>query len=256
MKFELVPILEKLRDLYLIPRGPDRFGAYIDLATGGATASKDIPYPPLITVNPMAKEHALEFVESWISLGAEDVARTMLEGANLRLESVEYSRSVKVGLSVLDDLKGGWTNRTFNDAARFKVSESLEKTGWVCVPIWTSEIPTLEELRTVVLESAFRAAFVVQHGDPKTLREMMTQEGAVAAFASCSLEFDNLESQQEELEYSRAVISAHLESTHQPTVIACLYGDEAAKELGYPPLGLSKNAGFQLALADALEARV
>jgi hypothetical protein len=256
MKFELVPILEKLRGLYLVPRGPNRFNAYIDLATGGASASKDIPYPPLVTVNPMAKDHALEFVESWISLNAEDVAKTVLEGANLRLESAEFSQTVKVGLSVLDDLKGGWTNRTFNDAARFKTAESLEKTGWVCVPLWTSEIPNLEELKMVVLESAFRAAFVVQHGDPKTLREMMAQEGLVAALASRSLEFDNLESQLEELEYSRAVIAPHLESTHQPTVIACLYGDEAAKELGYPALGLSKNAGFQLALADALEARV
>jgi hypothetical protein len=255
MKFELVPILEKLRDLYLIPRGPDRFQAYIDLATGGATATKDIPYPPLITVNPMAKEHALEFVESWISLGAEEVARTVLEEANVRLESVPFERTVKVGLSVLDDLKGGWTNRTFNDAARFKVGESLEKTGWVCVPLWTSEIPNLEALRPVVLESAFRAAYVVQHDDPKTLREMMAQEGAVAAFASRSLEFDRLESQHEELEYSRAVIAPHLDSMHQPTVIACLYGDEAAKELGYPPLGLSKSAGFQLALADALEVK-
>jgi hypothetical protein len=255
MKFELVPILEKLRDLYLVPRGPNRFNAYIDLATGGASASRDIPYPPLVTVNPMAKEHALEFVESWISLGAEDVAKTVLEEANLQLESAEFSQTVKVGLSVLDDLKGGWTNRTFNDAARFKTAESLEKTGWVCVPLWTSEIPNLEELKMVVLESAFRAAFVVQHGDPKSLREMMTQEGFVAAFANRLLEFDNLESQLEELEYSRAVIAAHLESTHQPTVIACLYGDEAAKELGYPALGLSKNAGFQLALADALEAR-
>jgi hypothetical protein len=250
MKFELVPILEKLRDLYLIPRGPDRFGAYIDLATAGATASKDIPYPPLVTVNPMAKEHALEFVESWITLGAEDVAKTVLKEANVRLESVGYSQTVKAGLSVLDDLKGGWTNRTFNDAARFKIAESLEKTGWVCVPVWTSEIPNLEELRTVLLESAFRAAFVVQHGDPKTLQEMMAQEGAVAAFANRFLGFDT-----EELEYSRAVIAPHLESTHQPTVIACLYGDDAAKELGYPPLGLSKNAGFQIALADALEVR-
>jgi hypothetical protein len=51
------------------------------------------------------------------------------------------------------------------------------------------------------------------------------------------------------------VIAPHLQSTHQPTVIACLYGDEAAKELGYPPLGLSKNAGFQIALADGLEVR-
>jgi hypothetical protein len=250
MKFELVPILEKLRDLYLIPRGPDRFQAYIDLATGGASATKDIPYPPLITVNPMAKEHALEFVESWIFLGAEDVARTVLEEANARLESVKYSRTVKVGLSVLDDLMGGWTNRTFNDAAKFKVGESLEKTGWVCLPVWTSEIPKLKELRTVVLESAFRAAFVVQHGDPKTLRGMIQQEGFVAAFANRSLELD-----AEELEYSRAVIAPHLESTHQPTVIACLYGDDAAKELGYPPLGLSKNAGFQIALDNALKVK-
>jgi hypothetical protein len=250
MKFELVPILEKLRDLYLIPRGPDRFQAYIDLATAGATATKDIPYPPLITVNPMAKEHALEFVESWIALGAEDVARTVLEEANTRLESVGYSQTVKAGLSVLDDLKGGWTNRTFNDAAKFKVGESLEKTGWLCVPVWTSEIPKLEELRTVVLESAFRAAFVVQHGDPKSLREMIAQEGFVAAFANRSLEFD-----ADELEYSRAVIAPHLDSTHQPTMIACLYGDEAAKELGYPPLGLSKNAGFQVALANELEVK-
>jgi hypothetical protein len=256
MKFELVPILEKLRDLYLIPRGPDRFGAYIDLATGGASAAKDIPYPPLITVNPMAKEHALGFVESLISLEVENVAQTVLEEANVRLESVEYPRTIKVGLSVLDDLKGGWTNRTFNDAARFKVAESLEKTGWLCVPVWTSEIPNLEELRAVVLESACRAAFVVQHGDPKTLREMIRQEGFVASFANRIFEFDNLESQLEELEYSRAVIAPHLESTHQPTVIACLYGDEAAKELGYPPLGLSKNAGFQIALANALEVRV
>ena len=250
MKFEPVPILEKLRDLYLIPRGPDRFSAYIDLATAGARATKDIPYPPLITINPMAKEHALEFVESWISLGAEDLARTVLEEANVRLEPVGFSQTIKVGLSVLDDLAGGWTNRTFNDAARFKVGESLEKTGWLCVPLWTSEIPKLEELRLVVLEAACRAAFVVQHGDPKTLREMMAQEGVVAAFSNRGLELD-----AEELEYSRAVIAPHLKSTHQPTVIACLYGDEAAKELGYAPLGLSRNAGFQIALADALEAR-
>jgi uncharacterized protein YjaZ len=256
MKFELVLILEKLRDLYLIPRGPNRFQAYIDLATGGATASKDIPYPPLITVNPMAKEHALEFVESLILLESEKVAQTVLEEANVRLESVEYPNAIKVGLSVLDDLKGGWTNRTFNDAARFKVGESLEKTGWLCVPVWTSEIPNLSELRAVVLEAACRAAFALEHGDPKSLREMMAQEGLVATFANRSLGFGNFEFDREELEYSRAVIAPHLDSTHQPTVIACLYGDEAAKELGYPPLGLSKNAGFQIALANALEVRV
>jgi hypothetical protein len=34
-------------------------------------------------------------------------------------------------------------------------------------------------------------------------------------------------------------------------VIACLFGDAAAKALGYPPQGLSDRAGFALALSEA-----
>jgi hypothetical protein len=34
-----------------------------------------------------------------------------------------------------------------------------------------------------------------------------------------------------------------------------MYGDEAAISVGYPPLGLSPRAGFQVALADALAER-
>lgn len=41
-----------------------------------------------------------------------------------------------------------------------------------------------------------------------------------------------------------------------PTVFTCLFGDEAAKRVGYPPLGLSYRAGCALALADARELRL
>jgi hypothetical protein len=40
-----------------------------------------------------------------------------------------------------------------------------------------------------------------------------------------------------------------------PTVFAAMYGDVAAEQLGYPPLGLPARAGFEVALADALELR-
>jgi hypothetical protein len=43
------------------------------------------------------------------------------------------------------------------------------------------------------------------------------------------------------------------ESVDTPVILACLYGDAAAREVGYPPLGLSPNAGFNLALAEAQE---
>jgi len=47
------------------------------------------------------------------------------------------------------------------------------------------------------------------------------------------------------------VIQPYLDTTDYPTLFACLYGDEAAKSVGYPPLGLSERAGFALALEEA-----
>ena len=251
MKFELVPILEKLRELYSLPRGPERFETYIDLAVGGAQKAADVALPPLVMANPMAKEGALAFVETWLELEAESVAADTLEEATARLEALPFTRTantVKVGLTVLDDLGGGWTNRTMNDAARFQTGKLLAKTGWLSVNLWTSEAPNLEALRRVVLEATHRAAQVVQQGDPHTLGEMMRQEGLSSAFAGRTVTFG-----AEELEYSRAVIEPYLKSTQQPTVMACLYGDAAARACGYAPLGLSKDAGFQVGLADALE---
>ena len=196
-------------------------------------------------------QSVLEFVEAWLELEAESVAADTLEEATARLEALPFTptvNTVKVGLTVLDDVGGGWTNRTMNDAARFQTGKSLAKTGWLSVNLWTSEAPNLEELRRVVLEAVRRAAYVTEQGDPHTLGEMMRQEGRASAFAGRTVTFD-----AEELEYSRAVIEPYRSSTQQPTVIACLYGDDAARACGYAPLGLSKDAGFQVGLADALE---
>lgn len=251
MKFVLVPTLEKLRDLYRIPLGPKRFQAYLDTVIGGTQRALELHLAPLVQANPMARHHALECAKRWIELDAENLAREVLEEIQNQFESSDPHRTVKVGFTVLDDLKGGWTNHTFNDAARFETGLDLERTGWLSLKLWTSESPALETVRPLVLESVYRAEFVVQYGDPQTLSEMMRQEGQAAAFAGHTLEFD-----PEELEYSRALLTPHLESSEQPTTFAGMYGDGAARELGYPPLGLSAGAGFQVGLADALEAHI
>ena len=36
----------------------------------------------------------------------------------------------------------------------------------------------------------------------------------------------------------------------KPVQFACLFGDTAAREVGYAPLGLSANAGFEVALME------
>ena len=55
----------------------------------------------------------------------------------------------------------------------------------------------------------------------------------------------------DDLAYTRSVINPHLDAHDRATVIACLFGDTAAKALGYPPQGLTDRAGFALALHDA-----
>jgi hypothetical protein len=56
----------------------------------------------------------------------------------------------------------------------------------------------------------------------------------------------------EEIDYSRAVLQPYLDSTVYPICFAAMYGDTAARALGYTPLGLSDWAGFAVAHADAI----
>ena len=56
---------------------------------------------------------------------------------------------------------------------------------------------------------------------------------------------------EEDLSYTRTVITPHLGATDRATLMACLFGDAAANALGYPPQGLTERAGFALALHDA-----
>ena len=75
----------------------------------------------------------------------------------------------------------------------------------------------------------------------------MAQEGYAMAMAGCSI--PSLD--EDDLEYTRAVIAPNLDTKDYPIVITSLFGDPAAASLGYAPPGLSERAGFALALRDA-----
>jgi hypothetical protein len=79
----------------------------------------------------------------------------------------------------------------------------------------------------------------------------MAQEGYAMTMAGCS----NPSLDEDDLEYTRAVIAPNLDTKDYPIVITSLFGDVAAAALGYPPLGLSERAGFALALSDARKRR-
>jgi hypothetical protein len=250
MDLELLPLLHVQRELYAMPRNMDRFHEYLKTMKG--SSEDDIELAPLVLMNPMGKEHCLMAVDHLIAIGAEGAAVQALDEARPRLG--DAPGAFKVSLVLADDRMGGWTNRTFSGFGMRHLAKdakkALEKRPFITVPCWTSEVDawTADDARRATLAQVYRVAHIMQHGDPKTLRQMMTQEARALVFAGETV----ITLPEDELAYAREVIAPHLEATDQPTVFACLFGDEAAGEAGYPQMGLPRNAAIEVALAEAL----
>src|SRR5262249_25130110 len=84
-------------------------------------------------------------------------------------------------------------------------------------------------------------------GPARTLRAMLAQEGHVMARAGCTGPVLDAE----DIAYTREVLSPSLDADDMRTAIECLFGDVAARTLGFTPRGLSPGAGLALALHDA-----
>jgi hypothetical protein len=165
----------------------------------------------------------------------------------------------KVALVVCDDFLGGGTNRyeyEFNfrigpDSIRGRCGPSERprwlKDWWLSGPLWSSEAATERAVREAILMAAHRVAYQHRHGLARNLRDMLAQEGHVMAQAGCggpTLDADDLD-------YTREVLVPYLDAADMQTCIVCLFGDEAARSLGFTPRGLSPSAGLALALHDA-----
>jgi hypothetical protein len=155
---------------------------------------------------------------------------------------------IKAALVLVDDVGGGWTNRYTTEAmVRFPGRGALKR-PFANGLVWTSESPTADDLHQEVLAAIYRVAYQQRHGLPTTLAEMLDQEGLAGVFAGARPNLDDAA-----LQGAREIIYAHVANATYPTAFACLYGDEAASQLGYQPLGLPPRAGFAVALADALD---
>jgi hypothetical protein len=205
MGLTYISLLQVQLEVYQIPLGLERFKSYIKTILN--EDSDDIELAPLAEMNPMA--------------------------------------NIRVSLVVVDDAKGGWTNRYLNDfqyAFEFDKASFLKR-PWLMVPCWTNEEPSRDKIYNDTLIHLHRLAYVFEHGQAKTLAQMMQQEGFILARANVKQWLS-----QDDLAYSREVLKPLLETTEKPLQVSYLYGDEAAKSVGYQPLGLSARAGFAVAL--------
>jgi hypothetical protein len=244
-----------MRELHSIPRGMKRFRQYLrTIFPEDKNADQLIP---LLAMNPMGKEHVTALLDAYLAMDGDGIGARAAAEAAARLADVPGD--FKVGLVVADDLLGGGTNRyDYEFTFRFgpdclrglhgppKLPRSL-KDLWLHGTLWSSEAPTERAVREAILTAAYRVAYMHRHGPARILREMLTQEGQVMALAGCcgpTLDADDLA-------YTREVLAPFLNAEDMRTCIECLFGDAAARTLGFTPRGLSPWAGLALALHDA-----
>jgi hypothetical protein len=226
-----------------IPRGRERFDRYLQEMTGGSSDA----HLPLQLFNPMSKEHVAIYLERAISLRFEDAAHEAVAEATARLP--EAGVEIAVSLVVADDLKGGWTNRFASEASICFEQAPLLKRCMIAAPLWTSDEPSRNDAHAEVLATCYRSAANRLVGPPRTLGEKIAQEGLVARFARRN----EPRLTGDDAAYTRDVLGPHLSSVDPGIHIAALFGDEAARALGYRPLGLSRRAGLAIGLAAAAE---
>ena len=215
--------LESVRKLYQMPRNFERFQAYLKLVQD-ETGTEALP---LSKLNPMAKEHALAYVETLLAMHAEDLVCAAARDAAAKLDGDEM---LKMLLVVMDDAKGGWTNRAFAEFAHRYENKYEVAHSWATVAVWTAEEPTAELLRRRAFESVYRTIDERRHGAVRTLRDILEREIRTQQFAGTPCPYDSVE--------YRSKVEPYLDSHAAPVVMTALYGDLTAATLGYPPLGI------------------
>jgi hypothetical protein len=240
MRLEYLPLLKLQRDLYDIPRGFERFREYLRTMTDPESGDLKLP---LVGMNPMGKDHLPPFLDHLLAIDADGVAaRAVAEvESDLRDEPGDY----RACLVVSDDLKGGWTNRYASEYSYRFEQRAYYRRAWLAAILWTSETYDTAMIREELLQCVYRVVYLQRHGVPRTLGDMLAQESYAMRNAGASTpRLDD-----DDLAYTRDVLREYSGATDRATVFAALFGDGAARDLGYPPLGLSARAGLALAAA-------
>jgi hypothetical protein len=240
MKFELLPAIAQMSELYSKPLSIERFREYLKILQGD---TKDDLVMPVGGFNPMAKEHALAKLEELKKCGAEEIVSDVLNALNKKMPAGITNDTFKVAINLSDDLKGGWTNRFTSDYdGKFRIGALVKRK--FCVPVfWTSERYSEELIRTRTLYYCYRTAYWLQHSKPETLQEHVEMEKFVVSESGATeikqpIDFDAM----------NAFYDQHKESRQYDVIFNFFYGDEACKSLEFPAHGIKEPmAGFSFA---------
>lgn len=244
MDLEFVPLLRVQRQLHDPPPGAERFRTYLRTMINERTGDLELP---LVAMNPMGGDHVAGLLDRLLAVNADGAGAAATATAATQPAICCADGRFRVALVVADDARGGWTNRYQSEFDHCFEGDALYRRGWITAVVWTSEEPTAKAAWRATTAAIHRVAHIRRFGPARSLRAMLAQEGAALAAAGYrepSLDPDDLAT-------TREAMTPYLRAEDRPTTVACLYGDEAARTLGYPPLGFNPRAGFALALESA-----
>jgi hypothetical protein len=220
--FELLPILDKIIELYQIPIGQKRFEAYLKLLEGETKGNLSLP---IGAFNPMAKEHVLMQLNSLKKMGAEEAIQNELKKLNSTLPNQGSHSQFKVALNLADDLKGGWTNKFTTDYdIRFKLNPYLKR-GFCVSIIWTSEQHSIDLIVKRTLQGVYRTIYRLSQSQPKTLLEHVAQEDFVLIAIN------------QQVKHNQNFLELHKNSENYHVIFNYFYGDQASEMMAFPVYG-------------------
>jgi len=246
VNLEYVPLLALQRRIYGTPPGPERFRAYVREMLDPDTLELRLP---LVAMNPMAGEHAAARLDALLAIDADRAAAEAVEHAAVAL--AENPAAFRVALVLADDVRGAWTHRAAAELAHRKGEPALEKRGWLTGILWASERQTAADVREEVLTTIHRSAYIARRGPARTLRQLLVQEGNAMRMGGAR----NPVLEPQAFVRARDALRPHLDLDDPGVLVAGVFGDIAARELGYEPLGVPDRAGLALALHGRLEPR-
>lgn len=238
----IAPTLHTMAGVYALTRegGPKspRFAAYVAQTP---TNFGLVPY------NPMAGDAALDSVNALIALDAETISE---RAAQLVAARCNYAEAITLAIAVRS--KGLWTDRVATEVDERVTGKSRVPHRGI-ISLWSREETSAADVARESIAEAVRVMWHAQHGIADTLNRVLACEGLAYALAeahSGSGAHAGVAAPEETV----AVIEAFevLGDTTQASEIAgVLYGDDAAKEMGWTPLGIPKYAGYRWAIARA-----
>jgi len=221
----VVPTLQAMIDIYSLSTvGGDRserFLTYVDACRAGER---------LHGYNPMTTKPVAEVLERMATLDAE---RLLLDAGSETLEILGVDDDIELFISVT--APGIWTDRQAT-----AIDHAVAPRHFGELLLWFDDPLDSLDIRTAAIEQTVRVVWWARrHSQPK-LDEIAYCEGLAGALAGCHGVPSGVAAE---------TVEVLGEDASRATAVAYLFGDESARHLGYPPLGLDDNEGRNHSIA-------